>query len=185
MCYIRMYNIGRLYLLYVDFYVFIDCVVSGSRYSESVSYNVNCPTGFKQYENRSCFHLFVGQFTFQNGSNSCNEKHSGKLLTISNALQYNRTSTYLKLYGKSQTYWIGLMYRNNSVLTDVDNNSVNASMFGLESTPQPGVGDCVYMQYSGGGLKFVQDNCNSSHNIVCLTEWPGTYKFKLLSSIYQ
>lgn len=184
-----MYNIGRLYLLYVDFYVFIDCVVLGSRYSESVSYNVNCPAGFKQYENRSCFQLFVGQFTFQNGSNSCNEQRSGKLLTISNALQYNRTSTYIKLYGKSQSYWIGLMYRSNSVgdivLTDVDNNSVNASMFGLESTPQPVVGDCVYMQYSDGGLKFVQDNCNSSHNIVCLTEWPGTYEFKLLSSIYQ
>ena len=73
------------------------------------------------------------------------------------------------------------MYRNNSdgnlVLTDIDGNTVNdTGLFGLESV-EPAAEDCISMSYniSVGGLRFVPNNCSSLHNIVCLTEWPGTY----------
>ena len=152
----------------------------GSKYS--ASYHTNCPPEFKQYEERSCFKLFndpSAKNTFQQGSAFCQDQHKGKLLTISNTLQYNRTSTYVKLYGNSQSYWVGLMYRNNSagelVLTDVDGNAVDtsiSSMLGLESV-KPVMGDCISMTYSGGKLMFMQEKCNKSNNVVCLTEWPG------------
>ena len=142
-----------------------------SRYSESASYKTNCPSQFKQYGDRSCFRLFSGSYSFQGGSDYCHSQHNGKLLTISNTSEYNHTSVYVKLHGKSeQPYWVGLLYHNNSVLADVDGNIVNASMLGgVESA----MGDCVYMKYSNERLIFVQDNCSNSHNIVCLMEWPG------------
>ena len=98
------------------------------------------------------------------------------LLTISNDLEYDRTSVYIKLYGNSESYWTGLMYRNNPegelVLTDADGNSVNASIYDLGSY-NPTLGNCVYMKYSDEGLMFIQDDCDNSHNVVCVTEWSG------------
>ena len=155
--------------------------VLGSIYTQSVSYNANCPSDFKQYEDNSCFRLFVGSYSFQSGSDHCNNNtYNSKLLTISSTLQYNRTSTYIKLHGNSELYWVGLFYRNNSegdlVLTDIDGNIVNdVSFFGLDE--DPAMESCIYMTYNSTdkGLRFVPDDCSISHNIVCLTEWPGTY----------
>ena len=148
----------------------------GSSYS--FSFRTYCPEGFKQYGDRTCFKLFNDSFSFQQGSTYCHEQHNGKLLTISNGAQYNRTSTYIKLYGNSGSYWTGLIYHSNAggelVLTDVDNNSVDASMYGLDSA-KPVVGDCVYVEYSEVGLMFVPENCSDTHRVICVTEWPGMY----------
>lgn len=148
----------------------------GSTYS--TSYQTNCPQDFKQYDDRSCFKLFNHNHShnFQQGSTYCHTQCQGKLLTISNPLQHNRTLTYIKLYGNSQSYWIGLIYRNNSagevVLMDVDGNPVDASKFGLGSV-KPTIGNCVSMTYSDEKLKFVSENCSILHDFVCLVEWPG------------
>lgn len=74
------------------------------------------------------------------------------------------------------------MYRNSSgkpVLTDVDGNIVNASMFGLDSD-KASIGDCVYMKYSNEKLTFTLANCSNPFNIVCLNEWPGMYQNVLI-----
>lgn len=151
--------------------------VLGSRYSESTHFVTKCQSDFKQYGDQSCFKLFNYSSSFQQGSVYC-QNYTGKLLTISDTWEYNRASTYIKLYGNSESYWIGLMYQNNSegdpVLTDVDGNIVNASMFGLELV-EPTIGDCIHMNYSDGGPKFMKDNCSNMHNVICLTEWPGVY----------
>ena len=148
--------------------------ILGSGYS--FTFRTYCPKGFKQYGDRSCFKLFNDPFSFQQGLTYCREQHSGKLLTISNSAQYNRTSTYIKLRGSSGSFWTGLIYRNNTggelVLTDVDNNRVDASIYDLESA-KPVVGDCVYMKYSEAGLIFVPENCSVAYRVICVTEWPG------------
>lgn len=120
--------------------------------------------------------MFNGSFSFQQGSSHCRKQHNGMLPTISNNLEYNRTATYVKLYGNSESYWTGIMYRNNSEgrpeLTDADDNSVVDSMYGLESfnaTP----GKCISMKYSDERLMFVQEDCNKSCHVMCVTEWPG------------
>ena len=164
--------------------VYVFWSVLGLIYSQSVSYNINCPSDFKQYEDNSCFKLVVGSYSFKNGSDHCSKEYNGKLLIISSTLQYNRTSTYTKLYGNSELYWVGLFYHNNSegdlVLSDIDGNVVNdASFFGLDE--EPAMESCVYMTYSTDkGLRFVPHSCSISHNIVCLTEWPGTYVHVIL-----
>ena len=67
------------------------------------------------------------------------------------------------------------------MLTDIDGNVVNdVSFFGLDE--DPAMESCIYMNYSSTdeGLRFVPDDCSISHNIVCLTQWPGTYVRVLL-----
>jgi len=58
------------------------------------------------------------------------------------------------------------------VLTDVDKNRVDASMYGLESAKAV-MGDCVCMKYSEAGLIFVTENCSVAYRVICVTEWPG------------
>ena len=79
---------------------------------------------------------------------------------------------YIKLYGDTESYWTGLMYRNNSELIDSYGNTINASMYDLQSF-NPILGKCISMKYSEGKLMFIQEECNSSCHVVCVTEWPG------------
>ena len=120
--------------------------------------------------------MINGSIPFQQGSSHCRKQHNGTSLTISNTLEYNRTAAYIKLYGNSESYWTGVMYCNNSEgipeLTDADGNSVVDSMYDLESF-NPTLGNCIAMKYSDERLMFVQENCNKSCHVMCVTEWPG------------
>ncbi|CAI5452904.1 unnamed protein product [Caenorhabditis angaria] len=139
-------------LLLMSFLLF-SCVLFSS------SLAINCPIGFDDFNESTCYKIIYERASYLDASTKCGQI-GGTLISIHNAID---NAFLLKII--NETTWIGLeCYSNECQWDDGSGTISNYSNF-YGNQIQPSVGNCVTVDSAIG--KWLNTPCSSTFNFIC------------------